>query len=107
MLDREIERLVELGITIKTNVEVGKDVTWDDLKKNYDACVLAVGLIDPNSVRAEGEDKDGVHLRTSLPSRHRHGHIQGQAGRVASPSSAAETPPSTAPAKRCGKARSK
>jgi NADPH-dependent glutamate synthase beta subunit-like oxidoreductase len=61
VLDREIERLVELGITIKTNVEVGKDVTWDDLKKDYDAVVLAVGLIEPNSVRAEGEDKEGVH----------------------------------------------
>ena len=60
VLDREIERLVELGITIKTNTEVGKDVTWDDLKKNYDACVLAVGLTEPNSVRAEGENKDGV-----------------------------------------------
>ena len=60
VLDREIERLVELGITIKTNVEVGKDVSWDDLKKNYDACVLAVGLTEPNSVRAEGENKEGV-----------------------------------------------
>src|SRR6202040_221936 len=60
VLDREIERLEQLGITIKTNVEVGKDVTWDDLKKNYDACVLAVGLTEPNSVKAEGEDKNGV-----------------------------------------------
>ncbi len=60
VLDKEIARLVELGITIKTNTEVGKDVTWDDLKKNYDACVLAVGLTEPNSVRAEGENKDGV-----------------------------------------------
>jgi len=60
VVDREIERLVELGITIKTNTEVGKDVTWDDLKKNYDACVLAVGLTEPNSVRAEGENKGGV-----------------------------------------------
>src|SRR2546425_6393771 len=60
VLDREIQRLVELGITIKTNTEVGKDVSWDDLKKNYDACVLAVGLTEPNSVRADGEDKDGV-----------------------------------------------
>src|SRR5206468_8458833 len=34
--------------------------TWDDLKKNYDACVLAVGLTEPNSVRADGEDKHGV-----------------------------------------------
>src|SRR5438067_5776886 len=60
VLDREIERLVELGITIKTNTEVGKDVTWDGPTKQYDAVVLAVGLIDPNSARAEGEDKDGV-----------------------------------------------
>src|ERR1700733_11711190 len=36
------------------------DVTWEDLKKDYDACVLAIGLTEPNSVRAEGEDKDGV-----------------------------------------------
>jgi NADPH-dependent glutamate synthase beta subunit-like oxidoreductase len=61
ILDREIERLVELGITIKTNTEVGKDVSWDDLRKNNDAVVLAVGLITPNSIRAEGEDKAGVH----------------------------------------------
>jgi NADPH-dependent glutamate synthase beta subunit-like oxidoreductase len=60
VLDREIERLKQLGIEIRTNCEVGKDVSWDDLKKNYDACVLAVGLIDPNSIRAEGEDKEGV-----------------------------------------------
>jgi NADPH-dependent glutamate synthase beta subunit-like oxidoreductase len=60
VLDREIERLEELGVTINTGVEVGKDVSWDDLKNNYDACVLAVGLTEPNSVRAEGEDKQGV-----------------------------------------------
>ncbi len=60
ILDREIERLVELGVTIKTNTEVGRDVSWDDLKTNYDACVLAVGLTEPNSARAEGEDKRGV-----------------------------------------------
>jgi NADPH-dependent glutamate synthase beta subunit-like oxidoreductase len=60
VLDREIERLTQLGIEIKTNCEVGKDVSWDDLKKNYDACVLAVGLTEPNSVKAEGENKEGV-----------------------------------------------
>ena len=60
VLDREIQRLVELGIEIKTNVEVGKDVTLDDLKKNYDATVFAVGLTESNSARAEGENKAGV-----------------------------------------------
>jgi NADPH-dependent glutamate synthase beta subunit-like oxidoreductase len=61
VLDREIDRLVELGVTIKTNTEVGKDVTWEALQQQYDAVVLAVGLIEPNSARAEGEDKEGVH----------------------------------------------
>jgi NADPH-dependent glutamate synthase beta subunit-like oxidoreductase len=60
ILDREIDRLIELGVTIKTNIEVGKDVSWDELKTSYDACVLAVGLTEPNSVRADGEDKPGV-----------------------------------------------
>src|ERR1700720_4253969 len=60
VLDREIQRLVELGIEIKTNVEVGKDVTLEDLKKNYDATVFAVGLTESNSARAEGENKAGV-----------------------------------------------
>jgi len=60
VLDKEIQRLLELGITIKTNTEVGKDITWEDLKTKFDACVLAVGLTVPNSVKAEGENKDGV-----------------------------------------------
>src|SRR6202049_231791 len=60
ILDREIERLEQLGVAITTGVEVGKDVTWDSLKKDYDACVLAVGLTEANSVKAEGEDKKGV-----------------------------------------------
>jgi NADPH-dependent glutamate synthase beta subunit-like oxidoreductase len=60
VLDREIQRLVELGIEIKTNVEVGKDITLDELKKNYDATVFCVGLTESNSARAEGEDKPGV-----------------------------------------------
>ena len=60
IMDREVARLVELGVTIKTNTEVGKDVSWADLKTKFDACVLAVGLTEPNSVRAEGEDKSGV-----------------------------------------------
>ena len=106
VLDREIERLVELGITIKTNTEVGKDVTWDDLKKNYDACVLAVGLTEPNSVRAEGENKDGVStdfrsFATSAWARRRSSWAR------ASPSSAAATRRSTARARRCGKAPTK
>jgi NADPH-dependent glutamate synthase beta subunit-like oxidoreductase len=60
ILDREVARLVEIGVTIKTSTEVGRDVSWGDLKKNYDGCILAVGLTEPNSIKADGEDKKGV-----------------------------------------------
>jgi len=60
VLDREIDRLTEIGVTIRTNTDVGKDVSWDDLRSGYDACILAVGLTESNRVRAEGEDTEGV-----------------------------------------------
>src|SRR3979411_1810338 len=60
VLDREIQRLLRLRVTIKTDTQNGKDVSGDALKNPSDAVVLAVGLIDSNSARAEGEDKDGV-----------------------------------------------
>ncbi|MGQ0735375.1 MAG: FAD-dependent oxidoreductase [Acidobacteriota bacterium] len=60
ILDREVARLVELGVTIKTGVEIGKDLSWADLTTMHDGCILAVGLTEPNSIRAEGEDKPGV-----------------------------------------------
>jgi len=50
ILDREIERLEQLGVTIKT-ASSWQRVTWDDLKKDYDACVLAVGLTDQQRAR--------------------------------------------------------
>ena len=60
ILDREIERLSSSASTIKTNCRSGQRCHLGRPEKDYDACVLAVGLIEPNSVRAEGEDKDGV-----------------------------------------------
>ena len=61
ILDREIERLVELGIDDQDQLsKSAKTSPGTILKKNYDACVLAVGLTEPNSVRAEGENKAGV-----------------------------------------------
>lgn len=43
VLDLEIQRIIETGITIKYNQEVGKDVSLDELKKEYQAVLLAVG----------------------------------------------------------------
>lgn len=46
VLDTEIARIVELGLKIHTSVNVGKDISLDDLKKNHDAVILAIGASD-------------------------------------------------------------
>jgi glutamate synthase (NADPH/NADH) small chain len=41
-------------------VELGRDVTLDQLEADYDAVFLGIGLAGVNALRAEGEDKAGV-----------------------------------------------
>lgn len=43
IVDKEIEKIAKLGVTFKTGVEVGKDVTMEELKKDYDAVLVAIG----------------------------------------------------------------
>lgn len=43
VLDKEISRIQKLGLKIKTNVQIGETITLNELKKEYDAVVLAIG----------------------------------------------------------------
>lgn len=43
VLDKEIQRIINLGLNVHTNVKVGVDIQLEDLKKQYDAVVLAIG----------------------------------------------------------------
>ncbi|MDO8983661.1 NAD(P)-dependent oxidoreductase [Cypionkella sp.] len=58
---REVEWLLKIGgITVKTGVELGRDVTLDELEKDYDAVFLGIGLAGVNALRAAGEDLKGA-----------------------------------------------
>ncbi len=43
MLDMEIGRIIDMGVTVNTGVRVGKDVTITDLETDYDAIFWALG----------------------------------------------------------------
>ena len=43
VLDGEINRIVEMGVEIKLNTWIGKDITVDQIEKDYDAILWAVG----------------------------------------------------------------
>ena len=58
---REVDWLLQIGgIEIRTGVELGRDVTLDQLQADYDAVLLGIGLAGVNALRATGEDLAGV-----------------------------------------------
>jgi glutamate synthase (NADPH/NADH) small chain len=56
----EVRMIEDLGVTIKTNVTVGKDVLFEDLMKEYDAIFVSVGLGSVPKMQIEGENLPGV-----------------------------------------------
>lgn len=63
VVEAEIDILRELGVKFVTGVEVGKDKTIDELKKEgFDGFYLAIGASEGRKLGVEGEDAEGVIL---------------------------------------------
>ena len=60
-MDRRIEQMKEEGTRFRTGVAVGSDVTWEQLRRRYDAVVIATGATVPRNLPIPGRDLDGVH----------------------------------------------
>lgn len=57
----EVDWLLGIGgIEIRCGVELGRDVTLEALRADYDAVFLGIGLTGVNALRAAGEDLAGV-----------------------------------------------
>jgi heterodisulfide reductase subunit A-like polyferredoxin len=60
-LEKEIAVIEALGVTIKTGVEFGKDITLDSLKKDgFSAVFMATGLHGSRALGVKGEDLKGI-----------------------------------------------
>jgi glutamate synthase (NADPH/NADH) small chain len=61
---RETRMIGSLGVTIKTGIEFGKDISLDDLHEKFDAVVLSVGLGNTPALGIPGEEAilDGLEF---------------------------------------------
>lgn len=66
MLDRDIGVIEAMGVEIKCNTRIGKDIQMNDLKNDYDAVVLAIGLHLGRSTRIPGSDHKDVGKAVDL-----------------------------------------
>jgi NADH-quinone oxidoreductase subunit F len=60
VLTYEIDRIKKLGVEIKTNTTIGKDIPFDTLKEEYKAVFIAAGAHKGLTMKIPGEDSEGV-----------------------------------------------
>lgn len=61
-IDRRVDLMKKEGITFKTSVNVGVDISADELKAKYDAVILCCGASNPRDIKADGRDAKGIYF---------------------------------------------
>ena len=61
VVQRRVDMMQEEGVEFRTSVDVGKDISAEQLLKEYDAVILACGSSNPRNINADGRDADGIY----------------------------------------------
>jgi glutamate synthase (NADPH) small chain len=61
-VDRRINWLLEAGMKLHLNCEIGKDIPASQLEKDFDAIFLGLGSTKSNKVKIEGENASNVYF---------------------------------------------
>lgn len=62
LLDRRIDQMEAEGTVFECSVDVGVDLSVEDLREGYDAVVLSLGALWQRDLEIPGRHLDGVHL---------------------------------------------
>ena len=62
LIDRRVKQMEAEGTRFRTNTEIGKDISWDELRDRYDAVVVAIGSTVPRDMKIPGRELDGIHF---------------------------------------------
>lgn len=60
VLDAEVQRILDLGVDLKLNCAIGKDIPYEDIQKEYKAIFLGIGAHKGKLLDVEGEDAPNV-----------------------------------------------
>ena len=62
LIQRRADILIEEGIEFRTTINVGKDISYSELEKEFDAIVIAVGASKPRDLKVKGREVQGVEF---------------------------------------------
>ncbi len=60
VLKKEISAIEKLGVLMENNTSIGKDVSFEEIRKNSDAVLIATGAWKPSKIGCPGEELFGV-----------------------------------------------
>jgi glutamate synthase (NADPH/NADH) small chain len=60
-IDRRLEQMEAEGTRFRVGVEIGRDITWAQLRARYDAVVVATGATVPRELPLPGRELAGIH----------------------------------------------
>ena len=62
IIDRRIDQMSAEGVKFVPNAEVGKNIAVEDLRRDFDAIVLAGGSEHPRDLKVPGRELKGIHF---------------------------------------------
>lgn len=62
LIDRRELQMKQEGVKIRTGMEVGKDISKDEIMETFDAIILSGGSEIPRDLNVPGRELDGVHF---------------------------------------------
>lgn len=78
IVTKTVQMILELGIEVKYNHELGKNINLKDLEKEYDAIFLSFGANVSSKMGVEGENLKGVYGGNELLEYNLHPNYEGQ-----------------------------
>ena len=72
ILDRRLEQMTREGVVFKTRKHVGENIPVEDLRREFDAILLAGGAESPRDLNVPGRELEGIHFAMEyLPQQNR------------------------------------
>ena len=62
VIDRRVDLLTKAGVEFRCGVNVGVDVTAEELTQQYDSVILACGASHPRDISVPGRDAEGIYF---------------------------------------------
>ena len=78
IVEKTISNILNQGIEVKYNMELGKNLILEELIKEYDAVFLSFGANKSRKMEIEGENLEGVYGGNELLEYNRHPYYKGK-----------------------------